>query len=231
MKITNQILSIPPYISTTWANVASLSLVNGDEAGPLLLVELVHGGKVVVPGLEYDLIQNIFTAHEHAMESNTKQPPQASPMGVNFPTKLFGDGLEKMGLMFQHNPEESDIPPLPSEILDKISNLIKGLGLSESAAIPEPHEGCNCSFCQIARAFQNALHPNSKEKQDSEVEEPVSEEDLKFCDWDINSKGDQLYDVTNRLDRSEQYQVYLGKPIGCTCGRADCEHIRAVLRS
>jgi len=230
MKITNQILSIPPYISTTWANIASLSVINGDETGPLLLVELVHGGKVVIPGLEYDLIQSIFTAHEHAMEANV-QPPQTSPTGLNFTTKLLGESLEKMGLMFQHNPEESDIPELPAEVLDKISSLIKGLGLSETAAIPEPHEGCNCSFCQIARVFQKAAHPEVSEKQEAESEEAVSEEDLKFCDWDIISKGDQLYDVTNRLDLSEHYQVYLGKPIGCTCGRADCEHIQAVLRS
>jgi len=230
MKITNQFLSIPPYISTTWTNITSLSVVNGDETGPLLLVELVHGGKVVVPGLEYDLIQNIFTAHEHAMEAKA-HPPQAFPTNFNLPTKLFGDGLEKMGLMFQHNPEESNIPPLPPEILDKISISIKAIGLSETTAIPEPREGCNCSFCQIARAFQMAAQPEPSEKQETENEEAVSEEDLHFCNWDIISKGDQLYDVTNRLDRSEHYQVYLGKPIGCTCGSADCEHIQAVLRS
>ena len=31
------------------------------------------------------------------------------------------------------------------------------------------------------------------------------------------------------LDPNEHYNVFLGTPLGCTCGEKDCEHIRAVL--
>ena len=37
--------------------------------------------------------------------------------------------------------------------------------------------------------------------------------------------------VTNPLDANEHYNVFLGDPIGCTCGQKNCEHIRAVLNS
>ena len=41
---------------------------------------------------------------------------------------------------------------------------------------------------------------------------------------------EKMFTVTNRLDKNEKFNVYLGKPIGCTCGKEGCEHILAVLR-
>jgi hypothetical protein len=63
-----------------------------------------------------------------------------------------------------------------------------------------------------------------------EIEE-VSDEDLKFRDWEIKQTAEQLYTVTNPLDANEHYNVFLGSPLGCTCGDKNCEHIRAVLTS
>jgi hypothetical protein len=77
--------------------------------------------------------------------------------------------------------------------------------------------------CQIAKA----LHGELPEEQ----EEEVTDEDLKFRLWDIDQTGDKLYVVTNPLDSKEYYNVFLGDPIGCTCGEKNCEHIRAVLNS
>ncbi|MGH2612567.1 MAG: hypothetical protein ACRDFB_05905, partial [Rhabdochlamydiaceae bacterium] len=62
-------------------------------------------------------------------------------------------------------------------------------------------------------------------------EEEVSDEDLKFRTWDIKQENDKLYSVTNPLDKKEHYNVFLGKPLGCTCGNKNCEHIQAVLKS
>jgi hypothetical protein len=87
-----------------------------------------------------------------------------------------------------------------------------------------PH--CNCFHCQIARV----LKPNKEDTQQNEEQE-ISAEDLQFEQWIITHTGDQLYSVINKLDDSEQYNVYLGEPIGCTCGQTGCEHLLAVLKS
>ena len=63
------------------------------------------------------------------------------------------------------------------------------------------------------------------------VEEEITEDDLKFRNWDIRQTADKLYAVTNPLDENEHYSVFLGTPLGCTCGEKNCEHIRAVLNS
>jgi len=89
----------------------------------------------------------------------------------------------------------------------------------------EPH--CNCPYCQIANAMQGTV----SEVEEKEVEEEVTEDDLKFREWDIKQEGDKLYIVTNPLDADEHYQVFLGTPVGCTCGQKNCEHIRTVLSS
>ena len=72
---------------------------------------------------------------------------------------------------------------------------------------------------------------NDMQENKEREEEIVSDEDLKFKTWDIVQTGEKLYDVTNPLDTKEQYHVYLGEPVGCTCGEQYCEHIRAVLSS
>jgi hypothetical protein len=237
MKITPQMLSLPPYISTTWANIASLRVVQHKPTGSsVLIIELLQGNQVEVPGLEPAAIDAIFAAHENALESAAQSPAlipakqQQDPLSFafNLPLKLFGEGLHKMGGMLQHNPEAADAPDLPQEIVEKIASFVHNLGISESTAIPLAEEGCNCTFCQVAKAISNAIGPKQEELS---TEESVSEEDLRFRTWDIAQKGDRLYLVTNPIDETEQYHVYLGEPLGCTCGQRDCEHIRAVLRT
>ena len=61
--------------------------------------------------------------------------------------------------------------------------------------------------------------------------EEISEEDLRFREWDIEQKGENLYLVRNPLNQKEEYNVFLGNPVGCTCGKDNCEHIRTVLNS
>ena len=62
-------------------------------------------------------------------------------------------------------------------------------------------------------------------------EEEVTDRDLSFQQWAIEQTGDKLFCVTNKLDRLEKYNVFLGDPVGCTCGIQGCEHILAVLKS
>ena len=63
------------------------------------------------------------------------------------------------------------------------------------------------------------------------IEEEVSAADLTFRSWDIKQEADQLYTVTNPLNAKEHYSVFLGEPLGCTCGFKNCDHIQAVLRT
>ena len=96
----------------------------------------------------------------------------------------------------------------------------------------EPH--CNCMYCQIARAFSDKESLVDQDTVNPEIEEAVSDVELTFReDWIINpeSSNKNLYLVINPSDEAEKYTVFLGKPIGCTCGEKNCEHIRAVLNS
>ena len=63
------------------------------------------------------------------------------------------------------------------------------------------------------------------------MEEIVSDEELRFKTWEISQTNDKLYLVSNPIDANEHYSVYLGEPVGCTCGEKHCDHIRAVLSS
>ena len=127
----------------------------------------------------------------------------------------------------QHNPEQKDAPEIPPEVLNKIASIAKVLGLNDSALMPQAEPHCNCMFCQITRSLQGA----TSQPAITDAEETISEADLHFRSWDIKEISERLYQVSNPLDPQEQYQVFLGEPLGCTCGEKNCAHIQAVLRS
>ncbi len=124
----------------------------------------------------------------------------------------------------QHNPDQSDLPPLPPEMLDKITKIAHAFGLEDASALSKAEPHCTCAYCQVVRAFQ-------REEPILEDTEPVTEAELYFRDWEIAQQAEQLYTVTNPLDANEHYNVFLGEPIGCTCGQKNCEHIRAALNT
>lgn len=225
MNITPQILSIPPYISTTWKNISSLHAVpEGDKFK--LIIMLANRMRVVIPGMDKATIDVIFSSHA-LYGSQTPLPSEENRMptaAFSFPA--IGGGTELLNAATQHNPAQANAPELPKEILDKITGIAKVLGLDDAAHLPKAEPHCNCPYCQIARAFQGT--PTVAEKAHEEI---VLEEDLKFRNWDIKQAADQLYTVSNPLDENEHYSVFLGEPLGCTCGMKNCEHIRAVLNS
>ncbi len=230
MKINQQILSIPPYISTSWKNISSLH-VTKKNGGQVLSVVLQNGQTVEIPNLSLEMMNKIFDEHSGYLEKeNTTGQNENNPLNFGIPLKFGMEGFEGFGSMMQHTPHQADMPNLPPEVLDKISTLAKSLGVSDSGEEilkPEPH--CNCMYCQIAKAIQQSSANEST--LNGQLEEEVTDEDLKFRDWDIHQSGDNLYNVTNPFDHQEHYQVFLGQPIGCTCGQKNCEHIRAVLNS
>jgi hypothetical protein len=233
MKINNKILKIPPYICTSWKNVESLFLEQEN-----LIILLRDRSKIKIPNLDKKIITDIFDAHDNSLDYDenkieTKTTPNkpfpSTGGGISLDFPLGASGLEALGSAMQHNPKQANSPNLPIEVLKKIAAISNVLGDEATSSIPKPESHCNCVHCQIARALHN-ISPLSKEDLEN-TDEEVTEEDLRFKLWDIKQIGEKLYTVTNPLDSNEQYQVFLGEPLGCTCGEKKCEHIRAVLNS
>lgn len=228
------VLSIPPYISTPWSNVSLItSQVDGNEAS--LVIHLIdQDKKVIIPGLSNQKIEAIFREHEEFL-SNEANCPQNSSMDenkldqmINVSLKALGEGGDPMMFSIQHNPAQKNLPSIPSQLLQKIvtAGQMFGIDKSDLPNNPEPH--CNCFHCQVARV----VNGDSGEKEElSDDDEVVSDDDLKFRLWDIQQEGDELYYVSNPTNDKEVYKVFLGTPICCTCGKQNCEHIKAVLNS
>lgn len=248
MRINNKILSIPPHISTTWANIISLRLNNS-----ILEINLTGGKCIQIEQLPEATIEAIFEAHANYMESQeqikqtTPSLKESFPFEMDIPIKMGFSTIDKLGLSnehlgtaLQHNPAHAHAPDLPPEILNKITAIAQIIPPETGADLPKPEPHCNCLHCQITRAIHQSLDgnkPNSDDQQQqpsqgqNEQEELVTDEDLHFCQWDITQIGDKLFNVINRLDHYEKYSVFLGDPVGCTCGQPGCEHILAVLKS
>lgn len=226
IKINEKILSLPPYISTSWKNIISLQIDNR-FGSPVLIIELISGSRIEVPHLDSHVIDHIFSVHALSLE-NPDSKKIGEAVSFTLPFNLLAGGLlpgiEGMSALLQHNLEQASTPDLPKELLDKMVDTAKNIGIDDVSSLPKAEPHCNCPHCQIMRAFHA-----SSDKASSEEE--VSEEDLKFRSWDVKQNGDQLYTVTNPLATDEHYSVFLGDPIGCTCGQKNCEHIQAVLHT
>lgn len=237
MNFNDKYLSIPPYLSTTWDNIISLQM-----EGSSLKITMKEGGSVYIPDLDMLEIEDLFAAHEsylnHKSSNSNKEllsqiNPDLLSQRMEIPFKIGVGNSEGFSGMLQHNPEFANAPDMPQEILKKIGAIAKILSPRETLDFPPPEPHCNCPHCQISRAiFQN--EEEKFENTTIEIEDfdqPVKDEELEFNQWAINHEGDQLYLVENKLDANEKYHVFLGKPIGCTCGMDGCEHILAVLKS
>lgn len=224
MKLSDKIISIPPYISTSWKNIVALQ-VEPRPFGHVLVIELVTGTKVEIPNLERPIIEQVFAYHAKVVEDEGKDR-NGGLMTAAIPFPLTFQNLEGLTSMIQHNEEQKDTLPLPQQMLEQISEMTKGLVPEDLSAIQQPEPNCNCPHCQIMRAVLGKAETPAMIE-----EEVVSEDDLKFRTWDIKQENDKLYSVTNPLDNKEHYNVFLGDPLGCTCGNKNCEHIQAVLKS
>lgn len=233
LKITDKILSIPPYISTSWSRVTTLHI-----KGDVLAVNLVDGDTLHIPDLPTETLHLIFKHHAQYLENEQVAPMTSLPEISKLKNLInqedpsiqfaFGTPIEGMagGNVMEHNPDQADSPELPPEVLEKIGTIAKILTPSLDFMLPQGEASCNCFYCQIARAFKPTT-------SFSVIEEPIVADDrLNFQQiWSISQTGDQLYSVVHRLNENEKYNVYLGQPVGCTCGKEGCEHILAVLRS
>lgn len=238
-KINDKILCIPPYLSTSWDQVLFLHTEENPENKKFSLIVHLTDGKIIsITDLEPSLIDIAFSGHMQYLERGGKvikgngsiQNFLNDQLTTVFPIKLGispGQNFEGIEMAFQHNPQQSHASALPEDVLEKIVEIAKAITNGNLASFPKAEPHCNCMHCQVARAIHN---PASPEKGEA-TEEPVTEEDLHFRSWEILQTGEKLYIVTNPIDPKEKYNVYLGTPVGCTCGTPHCEHIKAVLFS
>jgi hypothetical protein len=221
MQITPQILNIPPYLSTTWDNISTLKPeISGKSY--ILIVTLKNGEQVTIPSLSEVEVKEIFVAHAKSVEVQRLPALPKFPMPFTFtlPSKQEGP-VSSLGDAMRHNPEQSDLPEIPPEVLNRVSGIVKAFGFEDFSALEEAKPDCNCMYCQL----QRTLVPVQT------IEEKIKDEDLHFRDWEVKEVSEKLYTVTSPLDADEHYNVYLGEPLGCTCGQKNCEHIKAVLHS
>ncbi len=220
-NITKNLISIPPYISTSWDNVSSLSL-----QGELLHIQLKDGHIVDIPDLLPEQTEEIFALHASFLEAEEFDRETSSILEQAMGSSVNFTAFDEIGSVLQHNPEQADSPNLPTQILEKVTALSKVMSSDDIKAIPDAEPHCNCVHCQITRAILG-MHTNDEEV----LEEVIPEEELQFQQWEILPQENKMFTVVNRLDPQESYSVHLGEPVGCTCGKDGCDHIVAVLKT
>lgn len=243
MKITPKLLSIPPYISTSWRNIIALHVRNEE-----LIISLSDGEVIKIPGLSTDTINSIFLAHSSYIEHEAQleaQQRENSPTNMQPPPfiqalmaadnhnlgqmRVGFTSFDEAGLIMQHNPAQADAPDIPFEILQKIAAIAKILAPESGDLIPQAEPNCNCMHCQLSRAIHGG---DTIESMDHTIQHRApADKEVPFEPWEVKQTEDKLFQVTNKQDPSEHYNVFLGDPIGCTCGVNGCAHILAVLRS
>lgn len=240
MKITDKYLSILPHLCVAWDQVSSIhgeNLANGQVS---LSLHLLSGKESRLPPVESSIAERIFLAFQSFQEKRDqirlriRQLPIApeSPLGLAMPISLIQNlanplsSMEQIASNLKHNPQMSELPPLPHELLEKIAQTTRTLyqnsEISDAIDLPQPEPGCHCLHCQVARAVQGGME---------HADMQVSEEDLKFTQWHIQANGPDNYFVTSAADPSERYRVQLKPSVYCSCEQPACPHIEAVLRS
>jgi hypothetical protein len=237
MKLTPQIFSIPPYISTRWDFVLSLRVSDN-----VLIVTLKDGTTCTIPDLSKETIDQIFAFHTEAEEAQDRERENLKPLLESMKTGFkdlmqmlskLGTGVSgPLGRALEHDPRSANLPELPPDMVKKVQMLLNVIPKEDLLAMPENVAGCHCMYCQINRILRKAIEAEEEGMPDVLAEsEPVEEKDLQFSEWIVEPIADKLYKVTSPLNHTEEYRVFLGDPIGCTCGKPRCEHILAVLRS
>jgi len=223
IKITNKMLSIPPHISTHWSHIAALHMKED-----ILAITLVGGDTLHIANLNSETARLIFQYHAlylDSLGSDLSKMKGAAEREESSIRLAFGSSIDGLGSVMEHNPSQADAPDLSQEILEKIGAIAKIIAPAEEILLPKAEPGCNCFHCQIARAL-NPLPSSSLQD-----EHDVTDQDLHFQQWTITQTGEKLFSVASVLDEHEKYNVYLGNPVGCTCGKQGCEHMLAVLKS
>ena len=100
VKITPKILSIPPYISTSWSNISSIHLRNHSQ----MVFSLKDGSQVEIPNMAQGDIDEIFQAHANFSESDSFLPKSLfdNSLSLSIPIKADGSTLDPLNAHMQH---------------------------------------------------------------------------------------------------------------------------------
>lgn len=208
MIINNKLLSIPPFISTSWRDV-ELLLSDGQHT---LNIYLKNGTLVKISHLLKDQLDLIFKVHQDVLlnQNTDKKPPFLDPLMVQF-----------SGQILEHDPELFDFQPLPDDMLGKLKALSSALPKPDKDRMPQIHPGCRCPHCQIMTVIL--------EEQDND--DLVDDSDLTFATWLQEELTDHDFLITHPYNKEETYLVTLGEKVCCSCGQMPCEHIEHVLKN
>ena len=198
-------------------------------------MHLKDGTECSIPNLSQEIIDQIFSHHIESVESAPAPKEDISVViGTGFKdivgmlSKLGASPSGSLGKMLEHDPDNADLPDLPTEMIEKIQIMLSVIPKEDLMEMPEAVPGCNCMYCQINRLLHQEEGDHTQIVDEGE---PVEETELEFTEWLVENVEDKIFKVTNKLDPHEEYRVFLGDPVGCTCGKPHCEHILAVLRS
>ena len=73
---------------------------------------------------------------------------------LNLPFKMGDLSLDNLTSFMHHNGEQKDMPDLPQELLAKILDVSKMMGMDEMKNLPKAEPHCNCTHCQVIRAVE-----------------------------------------------------------------------------
>jgi hypothetical protein len=212
----------------------------------MLIITLKDGSSGSIPDLTQEELSQIFTSfssyaelpeeEEHkeaaAFKKDISQLVEGMKKGVSeFVNLLTKTGGQALGITksLEHDPTNAHLADLPPEARKRVEMLLQIVPEDEILAMHEPIQNCNCMYCQVQRILRATLYKKKHPSEDEE--EPVDASELTFTEWNVEPIAEKLYIVRNKLDPQEEYRVFLGEPLGCTCGKINCEHIIAVLRS
>ena len=193
MKITSKILSIPPYLSTSWYDVDSL--FQSDDG--VLVVAMANGTQVRLENLSSEVVHTIFDAHERFLEEEAEREEDEDEdedeeglilgkgtrgeieFSVHAP--LMSDQFDERGgdamkIFMEHDPSRSLGPLLPEALLKRITSLAKMFLPQDMIPLDASHENCRCPFCQIVRALSGVPQPVSQEDEDKSADLQVTRE-------------------------------------------------------
>lgn len=78
IKINDKIISIPPYLSTSWSHISSLSMKDN-----LLNIKLGDGSQIQIPNLSNDTIEMIFNQHAAYLDRSGKEISSLQPFDLS----------------------------------------------------------------------------------------------------------------------------------------------------
>jgi hypothetical protein len=246
MIINSKFFHHPPYISTSWKQVAAVHMSENT-----LIITLQNADIVRISGLTPKEIDSIFKAHADFLEkesipwditafptssSSQNLPPFAqallsSDITNDSPFRFGIANIDGLASALEHNQAKANMPDLPAEMIQKIAAIAKIVAPTESRDFPKAEPHCNCMYCQIARAIVHGIEGEETLPPPKELERKAVEEVLPYQPWDIQQKGHLMYQVIDKQDPTKKFTVFLGEPMGCTCGQQGCEHLIAVLKS